>query len=177
MEFTPAKGNETHVSPSKAAQLKELLSLKGKQINIPVEQLKKQDADQLFTNLLLSEITPDTIKRVNEQEWENSLWQLSYEQRQSMAEYRDAAQKLTLAGYGLADPAHAISDISQRLEAIDTARKNERKLAAEYKTLLQVRRYVKLADEPQFVKGPKWKELRAANTEITFLVKNSRFNI
>lgn len=177
LEFTPAKGNETHVSPSKAAQLKELLSLKGKQINIPVEQLKKQDADQLFTNLLLSEITPDTIKRVNEQEWENSLWQLSYEQRQSMAEYRDAAQKLTLAGYGLADPAHAISDISQRLEAIDTARKNERKLAAEYKTLLQVRRYVKLADEPQFVKGPKWKELRAANTEITFLVKNSRFNI
>lgn len=42
-----------------------------------------------------------------------------------MVEYRDAAQKLTLAGYDLADPGHAISGISQRLEAIDTARKSE----------------------------------------------------
>lgn len=56
---------------------------------------------------------------------ENILWQLTYEQRQSMVEYRDAAQKLTLAGYDLADPGHAISGISQRLEAIDTARKSE----------------------------------------------------
>ena len=61
--------------------------------------------------------------------------------------------------------AHAISDISQRLEAIDTIRKNERDLAAEYKTLLQVRRYVKLADEPKFVKGPKWGELSQEETE------------
>ncbi len=156
LEFTPAQGSEAHVSPSKATQLRELLSLIGKKINIPVEQLKRQDADRLFTNLLLSEITPDTIKKVNEQEWENSLWQLSYEQRQTMTEYRDAAQKLALAGYTLADPDHAIPDISQRLKAIDTARKNEKELADEYRTLLRVRRYVKLADEPRFVKDPKW---------------------
>ena len=84
-----------------------------------------------------------------------------------MTEYRDAAQKLTLAGYDPAAPDHAISDISQRLEAIDTARKSERELAAEYRTLLQVRRYVKLADEPRFVKGPKWGELSQEKTENT----------
>jgi len=33
-------------------------------------------------------------------------------------------------------------------------------LAAEYRTLLQVRRYVRLADEPKFVKGPKWKDIQ-----------------
>lgn len=167
LEFAPAKRNDRQVSPAKAAQLKELLSLKGKQINIPVEQLKRQDADRLFTNLLLSGITPDSINKINEQEWENSLWQLSYEQRQTMAEYRDTAQKLTLAGYDPAAPGHAISDIGQRLEAIDTARKSERELAAEYRTLLQVRRYVKLADEPRFVKGPKWGDLSQENANIT----------
>jgi len=51
LEYTPARGNESRVSPSRTAQIKELLALKGTQINIPVEQL-------------------------------------SYEQRQSMAEYR-----------------------------------------------------------------------------------------
>lgn len=177
LEFAPAKRNGRQVSPSKAAQLKELLSLKEKQINIPVKQLKKQDADRLFTNLLLSGIIPDTIKKVNEQEWENSLWQLSYEQRQSMAEYRDAAQKLTLAGYDPADHDHAISDISQRLEAIETARKNERELAAEYKTLLQVRRYVKLANEPGFVKGPKWDALSQENVNITETLSAKEQNI
>lgn len=98
---------------------------------------------------------------------ENILWQLTYEQRQSMVEYRDAAQKLTLAGYDLADPDRAISDISQRLGAINTARKSERELAAEYRTLLQIRRYVKLTDEPKFVKGPRWEELSQENAENT----------
>ena len=167
LDFIPSKRNDRQVSPSKAAQLKELLSLKGKQINIPVDQLKKQDADQLFANLLLSGITPETINKINEQEWENSLWQLSYEQRQTMAECRDAAQKLALAGYDPADLDHAISDISQRLEAVDTARKSERELADEYRILLQVRRYVKLADEPKFVKGPKWDALPQENADIT----------
>lgn len=163
LEYAPAKRNDPHVSPSKAAQLKELLSLTGQQINIPAEQLKKQDADQLFTNLLSSGITPDIINTINEQEWENSLWQLSYEQRQTMAEYRETARKLALAGYDIADHDHAISDISQRLKAIDTARKIERELANEYRTLLQVRRYVKLAGEPRFVKGSKWAELSQEN--------------
>lgn len=167
LDFTPAKGNDTYISPSKAAQLKELLSLKRKQINIPVGQLKRQDADQLFANLLLSGITPDTINKINEHEWEDSLWQLPYEQRQAMAEYRDAARKLALAGYDLADLDSAISDVSQRLDAVDAARKKERELAAEYKTFLQVRRFVKLADEPKFVKGPKWDALPQENADIT----------
>lgn len=176
LDFTPAKRNDALISPSKAAQLKELLSLKGKQISIPVEQLKRQDADRLFTNLLLSEIIPDTIKKADEQEWENSLWQLSYEQRQTIAEYRDAAQKLTLAGYNLADPGRAISDISQRLETIGTARKNERELAAEYRTLLQVRHYVKLANEPKFVKGSIWENLQTT-TELSTPTKESSHNV
>lgn len=163
LEFEPAKENDSQISPSKAAQLEELLSLKEKQINIPVEQLKRQDADRLFTNLLLSGVTPDTISKLNEQEWEDSLWQLSYEQRQAMSEYRDAARKLTLAGYDMASLGHAISDVSQRFEAIETARKTERELATEYRTLLQVRRYVKLANEPKFVKGPEWEKLSQKN--------------
>ena len=121
-------------------------------------QLKRQDADQLFANLLLSVITPDTINKINEHEWEDSLWQLPYEQRQAMAEYRDAARKLALAGYDLADLDSAISDVSQRLDAVDAARKKERELAAEYKTFLQVRR---------FVKGPKWDALPQENADIT----------
>ena len=104
------------------------------------------------------------------------LWQLSYEQRQTIAEYRDAAQKLTLAGYNLADPGRAISDISQRLETIDTARKNERELAAEYRTLLQVRHYVKLANEPKFVKGSIWENLQTT-TELSTPTKESSHNV
>ena len=113
-------------------------------------QLKKQDADQLFTNLLLSGITPDTINKINEQEWEDSLWQLPYEQRQAMAEYWDAARKLALARYDLASLDSAISDVSQRLETVDTARKKERELA----------------DEPKFVKGLKWDALPQENADI-----------
>ena len=70
-------------------------------------------------------------------------------------------------GFISADPGHAISDISQGLEAIETSRKTERELADEYKTLLQARRYVKLADEPRFVKGPKWGELLQEESENT----------
>ena len=66
----------------------------------------------------------------------------------------------------MADLDHAMSDISQRIEAIDTARKSEGELAAEYRTLLQTRRYVMLEDKPRFVKGPKWDELLQENTKI-----------
>lgn len=94
-----------------------------------------------------------------------------------MAEYRDAAQKLTLAGYDLAAPGHVISDISQRLEAIDTVRKSERDLAAEYRTLLQVRRYVKLANEPKFVRGPKWEEVQPENTRFIDSTKDHNLTV
>ena len=63
----------------------------------------------------------------------------------------------------MADLNHAMSDISQRIEA---ARKSESELVAAYRTLLQTRRYVTLADEPRFVKGPKWDELPQENTKI-----------
>ena len=72
----------------------------------------------------------------------------------------------------MADLNHAMSDISQRIEAIDTARKSERELAAEYRTLLQTRRYVTLADEPSFVRGPNWDELLQENTKIITAVEH-----
>ena len=90
-----------------------------------------------------------------------------------MTKYRNAALKLTM--YDLAD--HAISDISQRLEAIDVAKKNERDLTDECKTLLQIRRYVKLADESRFVKGSKWQELQTKNTRFAKAANEHNHNI
>lgn len=106
----------------------------------------------------------------------NNLWQLYYEQRKFMAEYRDAPWQLALARYDIEDLDQTNVDIRQRLEAIETVRKTKRELVAEYRTPLQVRHYVKLTNDPKYVKGPKWEDLRAENTEITKPIKGPHLN-
>lgn len=167
MTFKPCGPDDIPVPSAKAEQLKELLTLRGKEINIPVEQLTKLDADRLFNNLLLGMIPPKTMEVIYEKEWQDSLWQLSYEERTYMVEYRALVQELLTSGYDLSRVDTLISDLTDNLNEIDLSKKERDELAAEYRTLRQVKRYIELSTVPQFTNGPRWaKELSEKPEEI-----------
>ncbi len=156
--FLPCKDNTLLVSSSKAKQVKELLHHLGKEINIPVEQLSKTDADTLFQDLLLSTIPPASIKNTLDAQFEASLSGLDYETRGYAHEWRNACRTITGLGYDTAKVDEVLAQVRAQLDNIHTAEHKLKKKAQEYRTLKQLDAYVTLSADKRFTHGPKWQE-------------------
>ena len=156
--FLPCKDNTLLVSSSKTKQVKELLHHLGKEINIPVEQLSKTDADTLFRDLLLSAIPPEIIKNTLDAQFEASLSGLDYETRGYAHEWRNTCRIITGLGYDTAKADEVLAQVRAQLDNIHIAERRLKEKSQEYRTLKQLDAYVTLSTDNRFTHGPKWKE-------------------
>ena len=156
--FLPCRDIALLVSSSKAKQITELLHHLGREINIPVEQLSKTDADTLFRDLLLSIIPPESIKNTLDAQFEASLSGLDYETRGYAHEWRNACRIITALGYDTAKTEEALAQVRTQLNNIHTAERKLKEKAQEYRTLKQLDAYVTLSTDRRFTHGPKWQE-------------------
>ena len=156
--FRPCKDISLAVSSSKAKQVSELLHYLNKEINIPVEQLSKTDADTLFRDLLLSTIPPESIKNILDAQFEASLSGLDYETRGYAQEWRNACRIITGLGYDTAKADEVLAQVRTQLNNIHTAERKLKEKAQEYRTLKQLDAYITLSTDKRFTHGPKWQE-------------------
>ena len=166
--FLPCRGDTLIVSSSKAKQVKELLHHLGKEINIPVEQLSKTDADTLFRDLLLSTIPPESIKNTLDAQFETSLSGLDYETRGYAHEWRNACRIVTGLGYDTAKADEVLAQVRAQLDNIHTAERKLTEKAQEYRILKQLDAYITLSTDKRFTHGPKRQELfENINVEVS----------
>lgn len=165
-QFVPNTNLDEQPTPARVAQLSELLAMQNKKLNIPVHQLSKKDADVLFRDLCLAELTPDIVKQNLERQWNESLFRLSYEERGYAEEYRNLVKQLASLGYSLSDKDALLSEISAQLAGISEAKESVTELSQEYKVFKQLSMYTTLAETKQFTYGPKWDEILQKVEEI-----------
>ena len=166
--FLPCKDTALLVSSSKAKQVSELLHYLNKELNIPVEQLSKTDADTLFRDLLLSTIPPESIKNTLDAQFEASLSGLDYETRGYAHEWRNTCRIITGLGYDTAKVEEILAQVRVQIDNIHTAECKLKEKAQEYRTLKQLDAYVTLSTDKRFTHGPKWQEaFENLNVEIT----------
>ena len=156
--FLPCRDNTLLVSSSKAKQVKELLHHLGKEINIPVEQLSKSDADTLFRDLLLSTIPPESIKNTLDAQFETNLSGQDYETRGYAHEWRNTCRTITSLGYDTAIVDEVLAQVRAQLDNIHTTERKLKEKSQEYRTLKQLDAYVTLSTDKRFTHGPKWQE-------------------
>ncbi len=156
--YMPCQIPELLLTEAQMKQLYELLNFTKRTINIPLEQLSKKDADTLFRDLTLSMIVPDCVKASMEKEWNQSLSNLSYEEREYAEEYRNLICTIEGLGYDLNQINNVLTQVTTQLEYIQTEEKKLKELSKEYSTVKQLKMYTTLSETKQFTHGPKWKE-------------------
>lgn len=157
-QFKPNENLDEQPTAARVTQVSELLRKQSKKLNIPVHQLSKKDADTLFRDLCLAEITPEIVKADRERQWNESLYALSYEERGYAEEYRALVKQLHSLGYDVEDIPRVLSEVTAQLEGISDAKAGMNELAEEYKVFKQLSMYTTLAETKQFTYGPKWDE-------------------
>lgn len=157
-DFKICENSELLVAKAKAEQVKELLTLTKRELNIPVEQLSKKDADSIFRDLALSLITPDAVTIIQDMNWNENLRGLSYEERGYTEEYRTMARAVSALGYDINDAENMLISVKMQLQEICTEEIALDEIKKEYRTFKQLKMYTDLASTKQFTHGPKWKE-------------------
>lgn len=155
-QFKPCQNPDEQVSKGKAAEITEMLKYLQKDINIPVDQLSKQDANGLLRDLALSQVPPAQEKEWINQEWQTQLSGLSIENREYAEEYRDLVQQLIGLGYDLSDVDTLAAEVRGQLKGIEESEKIRDDLSGQYKTLLRLKRYTDLSQDKSYTYGPKW---------------------
>ena len=164
--YVPAKNLSLLVTKPKAKQLSELLLYLGKEINIPVEQLSKEDAASLFRDLVLSMIPPERVRISLDATFEANLSGLDYELREAAHEWRNVCRAIHELGYDTTNPKKVLSMVRAQLDSIYTEERKLKAKAQEYKTLKQLDVFITLSEDKRFTYGSKWQEAFSADVSV-----------
>ena len=149
------------IMPSQAAQIKELLELKGENLPFDINELSQADGSMLFDYLLNKNVVPD-ILQVNEEsqlhedeiKFENEVLNYSVDEQVNIVQYRNVVNELHSYGIDIDNIEMIAEDISSIIREQSDIEEEIRVAGIEYRNLRKLEYNLNLAENKFFTYGP-----------------------